>query len=61
MRYKNHKSTNYFRIKTTVNTGDGTLPDAVVILRDQAEERPLCQMNYIAAQMNIPEWSLKQE
>ena len=29
--------------------------DAVVILRDQAEECLLHQMNYIAAQMNIPE------
>jgi len=27
----------------------------VVILRDQAEECLLHQMNYIAAQMNIPE------
>jgi len=29
-------------------------PDAVIILRDQAEVQLLCQMNCIAAQMNIP-------
>ena len=34
------------------------LPDAVVILRDQAEGCLLHQMNYIAAWMNLPEWSL---
>ena len=34
------------------------LPDAAVILRDQAEGRLLHQMNYIAARMNLPEWSL---
>ena len=33
------------------------LPDAVVILRDQVEEHLLCQMNYIAAWMNIPRGS----
>jgi len=31
-----------------------TLPDAVVILRDQAEGRLLRQMNYIVARTNIP-------
>jgi len=30
----------------------------VVILRDQAEGRLLRQRNYIAAQTNLPEWSL---
>ena len=30
----------------------------MVILRDQAEGHLLCHMNYIAAQMNIPEWVL---
>src|SRR5882672_6258199 len=38
-----------------LNTEGGTLPDAVVILRDQAEGHLLCQMNYIAAWMNIPD------
>jgi len=39
----------------SLDTGDGTLPDAVVVLRDQAEGHILCQMNYIATQMNMPE------
>ena len=30
----------------------------VAILRDQAEGHLLHQINYIAAQSNIPEWSL---
>src|SRR5882724_5554533 len=34
------------------------LPDAAVILRDQAEGCLLHQMNYIAARTNLPEWSL---
>ena len=34
------------------------LPDAAVILRDQAEGHLQGQMNYIAAQMNLPERSL---
>ena len=34
------------------------IPDAVVILRDQAEGHLLRQMNYIAARTNLREWSL---
>jgi len=41
-----------------LDTWDRTLPDAAVILRDQAEGHLLFQMNYIAAWWNIPEWSL---
>jgi len=36
------------------------LPNAVVILRDQAEGRLLHQMNYIAAQTDLPERSLNE-
>ena len=34
------------------------LPDAAVILRDQAEGCLLHQMKYKVAQSNFPEWSL---
>jgi len=40
-----------------LGTWDGTLPDAAVILRDQAEECLLHQMNYIVTHSNIPEQS----
>ena len=33
------------------------LPDAAVILRDQAEGHLLRQMNYIVAWVDAPEWS----
>jgi len=39
----------------SLDTWNWTSPDAVVILRDQAEENLLHQENYIAAQTNIPE------
>ena len=38
----------------SLDTWKWTLPDTVVIIRDQAEECLLCQINYIAAWMNIP-------
>ena len=41
-----------------LDTWDGTLPDAVVILRDQAEGCLLHQMNYIVAWLNDPNQSL---
>ena len=41
-----------------LGTRDGTLPDAAVILRDQAEGRLLHQMNYIAAWTDLPKRSV---
>ena len=38
-----------------LNPKGRTLPDAVVILRDQAEECLLCQMDYIAACTKHPQ------
>ena len=37
---------------------NGTLPDAVVILRDQSEGHLLHQMNYTVAQSSVPGRSL---
>jgi len=58
MGYEPHKYADTIVISVynsqSLDTWNWTLPDAVFILRDQAESAYLCQMNYIAAQMNIP-------
>jgi len=41
-----------------LDTWDGTLPETVVILRDQAGGHLIHQMNYIVTQSNVPGWIL---